>query len=242
MTTMLIPACRRWGRATESWRWKAIILTARWPDAPDAVWAAMQRLHTSLRVEAAELSMALEMAALERPKGAKLAAGLARLVRQIDAETDGIAETVISPRAIFVTPTSGTGVGGLRGLGAGPATWEELAVVGRRVLARIYKFLGVAVPATAGWVLYRDVLRNPAARMRDEVETNNVILNARAQALAKCNTDPNPTQCRALVEETYAAMLPEKCDILDTPLGSGIGFLVGGGFGYVGMRKIMGIT
>lgn len=242
MTTMLIPACRRWGRATESWRWKAIILTARWPDAPDAVWAAMQRLHGSLRVEAAELSMALEMAALERPKGAKVASGLARLVRQIDAETNGIAETVISPRAMFVVPTSGTGTGGLRGLGAGPATWEEVAVVGRRVLAGLYRFLGVTGGLTVGYVLYRDVLRSPAARAADEAATNNAILNARAQALAKCNEDPNPEQCRALVEEMYKAMLPEKCDILDTPLGSGIGFLVGGGFGYVGMRKIMGIT
>jgi hypothetical protein len=247
MTTMLVPACRKWARSAWSWRWKAVILTSVMPDAPELVWAAMQRWHGSLRAEAAELAAALDVAGAESPSRRKkvIAAGFARMIRQIDAETDGIAEDVISPRAIYIAPSVGTGVGGLRGLrglGAGPATWEEVSVIGRRVVAGIYRFLGVAVPLTGGYILYREVLRSPAARAADDAAVNNVLLTQRQQQLAKCATDPNPEQCRKLVEQSYDALMPGQCDILDTPLGSGIGFLVGAGFGYVGMRKIMGIT
>lgn len=241
MGTNLKYAIKSWVNASAAWRWRAIVFTGRYPEAPDALWTLLAKQEEALHYEADALATALEEhAKVSRGRRAKILVGVAGLIRKDQADLD--ASTVISPRA-FNRPTTGPGMGGLKGWWTSPMTWTEVGNAFKKILIALGIIGGIGAGVTGAVIGYRAFLRTEAEKARDDIEGARVIQASRAADLAKCATDPDPEACRDQVNELYDSLMPGGCsDVLDTPLGSTLGLLAGAGLGYVGMRKIMGWT
>ncbi len=242
MGTNLRYAVRDWIVAEEAWRWRVVILSAFKPDASDDLWSAIQEEHVELHAEATEIADALaDMATRLSGRRKYIAEGVRRLVVQARDEVSSFPAESFSPRATNpAAPPPAPGAGKLSGLGAvGVATWAEVWAFGRRALQVLIGVGATMAAGTGAYLLYDNFLRSPASRAGREAEGIRAWERERQADLAACSADPDPASCRDRVNKQYDAGVPSKCDILDTPLGSSIGTIVGIGFGYAGMRKIM---
>jgi len=242
MTILLGHAVRKHLEATLRWRARAVVVTMMLPEVSEALLDALARNHGALRKESDELAGALrDVAAHSKVRKQNIAKGLADWLDRIRNEVDTLPEDVILPRARYVPPVIGT-TGGLRGLGAGPRTWAQVEQTLIGVTNWVARGLGFVAVGTGAYLAYDRFMRSPVERAREDAQVLAAMEAERQAALAKCASDPDPAACKERVNKTFDALAPSQCDILDTPLGSALGLLVGGGAGYVGMRKLMGVT
>lgn len=246
MGTSIRYALKSWVDAEVQWRWRAIILTVTAPQTSDAVWSALANARAGLDLEADDLSTALAELANGTTTRGKIAAGIRDMIAGAMADLAAMPAEAISPKARTVTTTTGAGgLRGMKGLGAGEADvvlteWQRTVAFGERCLRWLFGIGTATILIPPAYRALRDIGRSQIDIAHENTATANAIENDRQTALAHCSSDPDPSACASRINDTYDALLPSKCDILDTPLGSGIGTLVGIGFGYVGMRKIMG--
>ena len=240
MGTNLKYAIKSWVNASSDWRRGALAVSMMYPSAPDPLWLWIAKRGEALRVEGEEIAAALDdQATVVNARRAKILRGVAALIRADAAAV--VANPDISPRA-FGLPAAGGGMPGLRGL-TDPMTWAAVGNAFKKILITLGIIGAAAGTLGIAYTGYRVFLRSPAERAAEDIEVLRITESSRQADLAKCKDDPDPEGCADRINEMYDRVAGGSCsDILDTPLGSGLGLLVGAGLGYVGMRKIMGWT
>ncbi len=244
MGTNLKYAIKSWVNASSDWRRGAIAVTAVYgSDGPDPLWLWIAKRGELLRLEGEEIAAALDdQATVVNARRSKILRGISALMRADAALL--AASTDISPRA-FGLPASGGGLPGLRGMKGltDPMTWAAVGNAFKKILVTLGIIGAAAGTLGVAYTGYRVFLRSPAERAAEDIEVLRITESSRQADLARCASDADPDACRDRINEMYDRVGGASCgDILDTPLGSLLGLIVGVGGGYVIMRKLMGWT